>query len=261
MSGIAGKNPAADEQTRAPVVERAVHGEIAGVGELSFLVGAADPRGRIVELARVEVRGDTDVVPNAFADDTVNARSQLSPGRGNDAGFDLVAHDPVIGRRLVGFVEDAKWDEEQAAFQIHRVAHLAIQPGLFDLGLAVVVLADDRVLELNFGVEGEALIEAVVEAEHETLQIGRGISALAKLAVPHLTVADDIGATAGEPRAPVEHRAVVEGIRRSLLRRRGRSAGLGLEIVDFLLQDLQLLIYGCLSKCRCTRERGGQCQR
>src|SRR5712671_2502485 len=73
-------------------------------------VGAADPRGRIVELARVEIRGDTDVVPNAFADDTVNARSQLPPGRGDDAGFDLVAHDPIVGRRFVGLVQDAKGD-------------------------------------------------------------------------------------------------------------------------------------------------------
>src|SRR6266699_7029899 len=173
----------------------------------------------------LEIRGDTDVVPNAFADDTVNARSQLSPGRGNDAGFDLIAHDPVIGRRFVGLVQDAKGDEEQAAFEIDRVVHLVIHPGLFDLGLALVVLADDGMLQLDLRMEGKALIESVIEAEHETLQIGRGISALAKLAVPHFAVADDIGAPVGEPRAPVEHRAAVEGIRRSPWRRRGCSAG------------------------------------
>src|SRR5258706_13085212 len=82
LAGVTGEHAAADQQTRAPIVERAVDGEIARVGKLSFLGGAADPRGRIVELARAEIRGETDVVANAFADVTVNARSQLPPGLG-----------------------------------------------------------------------------------------------------------------------------------------------------------------------------------
>src|SRR5712664_39712 len=192
LSSVAGKDTAADKQTRAPIVERAVGGEIAGVGELPFLVPAADTRGRIVELARVEIRRDADVVPKAFADDTVNTRTQLPPGRRNDAGFNLVALHSVVSRRLVGFVENAKRDQEQSAFHVRRITDLIIEPGLFDLGFAVVSGANDGVLELDLRMKANPVVEPMVEAEDEALQVGPGVAALAKLAVTHFAVTDDI---------------------------------------------------------------------
>ncbi len=118
------------------------------IGELPFLVTAADAGRRIVELASVEAGGEADVVAQAIGKESVYAGAELAPGGGDNARLDLVALDAVIGRRLVRYVEDAERDEEQAAFRVDRIAEAVVQVGLFNLHFALVALADHAVLEL-----------------------------------------------------------------------------------------------------------------
>src|SRR5262249_18064360 len=147
----------------------------------------------IVELARVEIRGDAHVVAEALCKDAVHPYAEFAPGRGNDAGLDLVAHHAEVGGRLVRLVEDADRHEEQAALEIDAIALPGADPGLLDLGLARVLGADDRVLDLDLRVQREALVESVIEPEHEARLVGGGVAALAELAVRGFTVADDVG--------------------------------------------------------------------
>src|SRR5262249_22494433 len=175
---------------------------------------------RVVELARVEARRDADVVAEPLGEDAVHPYAELTPGRGDDASLDLVAHHAVVVRRLVRLIENADGNEKKAAFEIDAVALLVVDPGLLDLGFALVVLAHDGVLDLDFRVQRQALVETVVEPEYEARLICGGITALPKFAVRGFAVADDVRRAVGEARASVEHRAVVERIRRRRLRRR-----------------------------------------
>ncbi len=209
MPGITGEDAPAEKQARAPVGERAVDCEVVGVGLLPLLVSAADPGRRIVELAGVEPGREPDVVPEPSADQAVHADPKLAPGRRNDARLDLIAKDAIVSRRLVGLVEDAERDEEQPAFDVDLVAELVVEPGLLDFGLAVVSGADHGVLDLDLRVKSEPLIETMVEAEHKARQVGRGVAALAKLAVSRFAVTSETGAAVTEAHGPVERRTVV----------------------------------------------------
>src|SRR5262249_31786346 len=155
---------------------------------------------------------------------------------------------------------NADGNEKKAAFEIDAVALLVVDPGLLDLGFALVVLAHDGVLDLDFRVQRQALVETVVEPEYEARLICGGITALPKFAVRGFAVADDVRRAVGEARASVEHRAVVERIRRRRLRRRRRVARLlRLQLIDLLLKDLQLLIDG-LTEHRGRSESGSHGQ-
>src|SRR5258707_214103 len=120
-----------------------------GVSQLAFLVRAAHPRARIVELSGVESRRHADVVLEPAAKEAMNAQAHLAPGRRNDAGLDFVALDAVVRRRFVGLVKDAERNQEEPAFDVGRVVEPVVELGLLDLGLATIPGAYHAMLDLE----------------------------------------------------------------------------------------------------------------
>src|SRR6266849_128036 len=115
---------------------------------------AADAERWIVELARVETCRDPEVVPEPSTGQPMHAKPKLAPGRRNDPRLDFVSKNAIVSRWLVRFVGDAERDQEQTAFDVDLVAEFVVEPGLLDLGLALVFAAHHRMLPLDLRLEG-----------------------------------------------------------------------------------------------------------
>src|SRR5262249_39072635 len=141
------------------------------------------------------------------------------------------------------------------ALDVHRIAELVVDPSLLDLDFALVVLADDGMLELDLGMEREPLVEAVMDADHEAPEVGLGgtLIALVVVVVELAVAADGRGASLQSGGAG----SLLSG---GSLR---RVFYLGFQFVDFLLQDAQLFVRALRTGLRCYSPgtAQGQCQR
>jgi len=85
---------------------------------------------------------------------------------------------------LVDLVDEAHRHEQQTGAKIERLPCKKIEGEELDLDLALLVTGDDRVLELDLGVEDDPVGELVTGIEDETLQI--------KLIGLALSIADEL---------------------------------------------------------------------
>lgn len=98
LTRIAGEEATAEQQTRTAIVQRTMKAQVVRVGELPFLVPAADARAWVVDLAGIEPGRNASVVVEPAGENAVDAQSEFAPGGRDDAGLDLVALDAVVSK-------------------------------------------------------------------------------------------------------------------------------------------------------------------
>ena len=116
-----------------------------------------------VEAGGVEAIDQVDG-PGQVAGAAVGADAVLAPGGGEDGPFQ---HRPLRGEegvRLVGLIDEAHRQEEQAAGEVQRLAEACVDARELDRGLVAVFV-------LDFAVEGPDVVELVAEVEHHAVDV------------------------------------------------------------------------------------------
>src|SRR5581483_10737002 len=100
------------------------------------------------------------------------SESELAPGGGNDRGLDKRPLDSVERGRLVAFIDDADGRQHHAGADVEIGLDQEVEIGLFQRDFAALLLPfDQRVLQLKFAPELDAIRKTVAEQEHEAVKI------------------------------------------------------------------------------------------
>ena len=168
-------------------------------------------------LREVEAGREPHVPAEARRGLTVEVEATLAPGARDDERLDEIALHAVEVGGLVVLVDEAERHEEQASPHRHGVIETTIDVELLHFELADIAGRAHGVLELVFGVELGALVEAVTDAEHRAGEIElRFLRLSGRVGVIDLAVAP-------QPQTVAEgvERGCARGGRRDIRERRG----------------------------------------
>ena len=169
------------------------------------------------ESARVEAAHHIELVAKLVVRLTPDTDAAFSPGRRDDHAVDRRALDTVEDRRLVPLVDDAHRHQDRTGSQVERGARTLqqapVEEGLLDLHRSgnrhATAFRDEGMFELDFGVELEAIVEAVREEDDEAVEVQDGAEAVV-LGLHHVQVKLAVAADRGlllPPHAPLLHAA------------------------------------------------------
>jgi len=95
------------------------------------------------------------------------------PGGGNEGPLDLGPAGPQESRRLVQLVDETHGHEHHPRPEVQGLREEEIQVGEFDDGLALrMFVAVPAMLELDLGIEHDAVAEFVARVKHQSKGIG-----------------------------------------------------------------------------------------
>src|SRR6185295_4755608 len=230
VGGAAGQEP-----RRARVVEAPDPAEIPGVGVGRSLPPFAQPlNGEALRLEPVDDVGPVREGPG-FAE---QAEPGLVPGRGQDPRLDRRPLDAEEGRRLVELIQKTDRQEEMAGAQVEFGLEQEIEIGELDRDLLAAVL------ELDLGVEQEAVVPLVADVDDRALEDRHGVLS-GGLAVIRLAVRPFIEGLAVAADRDAALSAVDLGGRGAHAIRAavGRDRGLAdLELLDLRREDVDLAL-------------------
>src|SRR5579885_3166303 len=156
----------------ADVFQTAVDTEVACVGQLQFLMRTANAERRVINLAGVETSGNANVIQKIAVKRAVQPQTAFTPSGWNNPGFHGVAEYPVEVRRFMALVQKPQWNKKQAGLHAGLVIEAIIQPCLLDFDLTLIILAGHGVLQLEFGLKRQLIVETMTEKHHKPEQIG-----------------------------------------------------------------------------------------
>jgi hypothetical protein len=153
------------------------------LGDFEPATAKAAPAG---EAARVEAAHHIELVAKLVVRLAPDTDAALSPGRRDDHAVDRRALDTVEDRRLVPLVDDAHRHQDRTGSQVERLTRTLeqspVDEGLLDLhgsgNRHTTAFRDEGMFELDFGVELEAIVEAVREEDDEAMKVQDGAEAV-----------------------------------------------------------------------------------